>query len=56
MEKNKELELEKKVIQKNICSDFDDDCNKVENHLTCFLGNKYCGIADGLCPFIHNNN
>lgn len=56
MEKNKEQELEQDVIVEKVCSDFDDDCNKVENHLTCFLGNKYCGIADGPCPYIHHKN
>jgi hypothetical protein len=43
-----------------ICSDYDSDCCKVPDHTTCFLGIMPCGttmgIADGICPFIHNSN
>lgn len=56
MEEIKEKDLNEKTNEEKICSDFDEDCNLVEDHLTCFLGNKYCGIADGLCPFIYNKN
>ena len=38
------------------CSDFDEDCAKVNNHFRCWIGNDTLARADGLCPFIHNNN
>ena len=39
----------------NRCSDFDDDCVFVKDHLACFVG-LVTGIADGYCPFIHHSN
>jgi hypothetical protein len=39
------------------CSDYDEDCQQVEDHLFCYLGLKNdLGQADGYCPFIHTNN
>lgn len=31
-----------------LCSDFDDDCEGVENKVRCWLYNPSCGI----CPFL----
>ena len=50
----------RKSKKSKICSDCDSDCLEVKNHTTCFLGIMPCGtpmgIADGICPFIHNPN
>lgn len=40
----------------NRCSDYDDECVLVPDHLFCWMGTKNCGRADGLCPFIHGEN
>lgn len=52
-ESKPEVKEPKKV---KICSSFDEDCENIENHVGCFIGNKYCGVADGICPFIHRSN
>jgi len=41
------------------CSDFDEDCNKVEDKLHCFLHGTWSNgqkQPQGYCPFIHSEN
>jgi len=59
MKTNEEKEVQELPVAKkctNRCSDFDDECKDVKNHLGCWLGNSVIGCADGLCPFVHTTN
>lgn len=38
------------------CSDYDSECKDVTDHAYCWMGTWGVGRADGLCPFIHNEN
>jgi len=44
----------------NKCPDFDSDCDKIDDHLGCFIGINSEGIdigtAKGYCPYIHKAN
>lgn len=55
------VDYEEEIIEtpssnKKRCSDFDEDCNKIEDHFYCFIGNKNMKKCDGYCPFVHNPN
>jgi len=64
MEKQKnfcsELEESNNKNFSNKCSCYDSDCDKVEDKTACYIGiNQYgvcIGVADGYCPYIHNQN
>jgi hypothetical protein len=47
MTKEEALPVELEVI----CSDFDEDCEEVENKVNCWLYQPECG----LCPFLSPN-
>jgi hypothetical protein len=47
MTKEEALPVELEVI----CSDFDEDCEEVENKVNCWLYQPECG----LCPFLNPN-
>lgn len=36
------------------CSDYDEECIDVKDHILCFFGDLNTGIADGYCPFVQN--
>ena len=42
------------------CSCYDSDCDTIESHSGCYVGinkkGESIGVADGYCPFIHNQN
>ena len=43
----------------NICSCYDDECRFVKNPDDCFMGfpnTVNFGVADGICPLIHQSN
>jgi hypothetical protein len=40
----------------DICPDYDDECVLVPDPLYCWMGNKNCDRAEGLCPLIHTSN
>ncbi len=41
----------------NRCPDFDEDCNLVKDHLSCYIGiNCKDGVAKGYCPFLNQQN
>ena len=56
--KEKVKEKVKPKAVKKICSDYDSECIDVANPVSCWLGNLCTpiGIADGICPIIHNSN
>lgn len=60
----KSEKIEPKKFRYNCCPDFDDDCYHIDNVIGCFIGKgkgkgkeqETCGIAEGYCPLIHNEN
>lgn len=65
MGKFKELTVIQPVSTSKRCSDYDEDCYKVQSHVHCYLGcasRRSDGtiielpVADGYCPFIHKPN
>lgn len=54
----KELLEPKSCDTCNRCPDYDEECVKVEDHFTCYIGINgegiNIGIADGFCPFLQN--
>jgi hypothetical protein len=60
MEQQVEIEVNKDCLACKRCSDFDKDCQNVEDHVSCYLGGEtdkhYTPPADGYCPFIHKFN
>lgn len=40
------------LIPAKRCSEFDQDCDEVENHYACW-NNWKLGLADGYCPYLN---
>ncbi len=61
--KTKESTKQEEIGQKDYCSDYDEDCKKIDNPGKCFMGGisvcsngvkAYAPMADGICGEMEN--
>lgn len=53
---NKEEKPQEKITNCGRCRDFDIDCIKVKDKLSCYMGTKFTEVATGYCPFLNQLN